>query len=257
MSRGFLTQPDSIEVTSISPIGHAEAATLAATEFQRVIDLLRSLDPEDWTRPTACELWDVRAMAGHMLGMAEAQASVRQFLRDARASKSRDGSGTWIDGVTAHQVRERAHLTPAELVDRFAQVAPRAVRVRDLVPRPVRLSIRLKQDGVFDGERWTLGYLLDVLSTRDPWMHRLDICRATGRPVVTTAAHDGRLVADVVAEWARRHGQPFSLTLTGPAGGRWRSGTGGEHIQLDALDFCRTLSGRDRGHGLLAVAVPF
>ena len=30
-----------------------------------------------------------------------------------------------------------------------------------------------------------------------------------------TAGHDGRLVADVVTEWARRHGQPFTLTLTG------------------------------------------
>ena len=257
MNGGFLTSPESTEVTSISPIGHGEAATLGRTEFERVVDLLRSLDPDDWRQPTACELWDVRAMAGHMLGMAEAQASVRQFLRDVRAANSRDGGGTWIDGVTAYQVGERAELTAVELVDRFAYIAPRAVRARRRVPWPIRRGIRLKQDGVFDGERWTLGYLLDVLSTRDPWMHRLDICRATSRPMVLTAAHDGRLVADVVLEWARRHGQPFSLTLSCPAGGCWRSGAGGERIELDALDFCRTVSGRDSGKGLLAVIVPF
>jgi uncharacterized protein (TIGR03083 family) len=243
-----------VDITSVSPIGHREAVTLAATEFQRVIDLLHSLDPDDWGRQTACQSWDVRAMAGHMLGMAEAQASLRQFVHDYRAGVSFEGA--WIDGVTACQVRERAHLTASDVVTRFVRAAPRAVRRRRQVPASVR-RVRMTQDGDFDGERWTFGYLVDVLSTRDPWMHRLDISRVTGRPMVLTAEHDGRIVADVVAEWARRHGQPFSLTLSGPAGGAWRSDTGCELVELDALDFCWTLSGRDRGHGLLATSVPF
>ena len=70
------------------------------------------------------------------------------------------------------------------------------------------------------------------------------------------AAHDGRNVADVVAEWARRHGRPFELTLTGPAGGRYRSGTDGEAIEIDAVELCRTLAGRAPGEGLLATVVP-
>ena len=53
-------------------------------------------------------------------------------------------------------------------------------------------------------------------------MHRLDIARATGHAPVLTADHDGVIVADVVAEWARRHGRPYRLELTGPAGGVWR-----------------------------------
>src|SRR5260221_14761809 len=57
-------------------------------------------------------------------------------------------------------------------------------------------------------------------------MPRLDVSRATGRPMELTAGHDGRLVADVVGDWARRHAQPFTLTLTGPAGGQ-RRGRGG------------------------------
>ncbi len=72
-----------------------------------------------------------------------------------------------------------------------------------------------------------------------------------------TPEHDGRIVADVVVEWAGRHGQPFRLTLTGPAGGRWTSGTGGEELELDAVEFCRITSGRGAGEGLLGVAVPF
>src|ERR1039458_3637986 len=99
----------------------------------------------------------------------------------------------------------------------------------------------MKQDPPFDAERWRFGYLVDTIFTRDTWMHRLDISRATGHQMTLTADHDGRLVDDVVGEWARRHGQPFNLTLTGPAGGRWQvdgGGGGGEQLDLDALDFC-------------------
>ena len=49
---------------------------------------LDALAPADWVRPTACGLWDVRAMAAHVLGMAEAQASFRQFAHDFRAAAS-------------------------------------------------------------------------------------------------------------------------------------------------------------------------
>ena len=93
-------------------------------------------------------------------------------------------------------------------------------------------------------EPWTFGYLIDVILTRDPWMHRLDLARATGTPLHLTADHDGVIVADVVAEWADRHGKDFELTLTGPAGGTWRAGANGPSWTLDAVDFCRAISRR-------------
>lgn len=158
---------------------------------------------------------------------------------------------------SATQVRERAAMTPAAITSRLAAVAPRAVRARRRMPAPVRWAVRMKTDPPFSAERWRFGYLVDTIFTRDTWMHRLDISRATGRPMELTAGHDGRLVADVVAEWARRHGKPFTLTLTGPAGGHWRAGDNGEHLQLDALDFCWILAARQPGTGLLATQVPF
>jgi hypothetical protein len=115
----------------------------------------------------------------------------------------------------------------------------------------------MKQDPPFQAERWKYGYLVDTIFTRDTWMHRLDIARATGRQMDLTPQHDGRLMADVVTEWARRHRQPFDLSLTGPAGGHWQSGTGAEHIELDALEFGWILAGRAPGVGLLSTRVPF
>jgi hypothetical protein len=159
--------------------------------------------------------------------------------------------------MTAAQIRDRSELTPSELVERLARVAPRAVRARRRTPKLVRWGVRMKQDPPFDTERWKFGYLVDAIFTRDAWMHRLDIARATGHDMVLTPEHDGRLVSDVVADWARRHGQPFTLALTGPAGGRWRVGGDGEHLELDASDFCWTLAARAPGSGLLQTLVPF
>jgi hypothetical protein len=114
-----------------------------------------------------------------------------------------------------------------------------------------------KQVGNGIEEWWTFGYLFETILTRDTWMHRVDTCAATGRPLVLTPDHDGVLMADYVTEWAERHGAPFHLRLTGPAGGSWSSGEGGEELSLDAVLFARTLSGRVPGSGLLAVQVPF
>ena len=72
-----------------------------------------------------------------------------------------------------------------------------------------------------------------------------------------TVHHAGPVMRPDRPEWARRHGQPFTLTLTGTAGGQWRSGEAGEHLQLDALDFCWIVAARQPGTGLMATKVPF
>ncbi len=246
----------SVDVVAIPTLGHAEAMGLASTEFTRMIELLEQLTVDDWQQPTVCAPWNVHQLVAHVVGMAEAQASFRQFVHDFRSARKRSG-GAMIDAMNATQVRERADMTTTQLVERLVQIAPRAVRSRKHTPALMRKLKLMKQDPPFETERWTYGFLVDTIFTRDPWVHRIDISRATGREVVITAAHDGRIVAAIVAEWARRHGKPFSLTLSGDAGGCWQSGTDGEQIEMDALEFCWILSGRAAGKGLLATPVPF
>ncbi len=106
-------------------------------------------------------------------------------------------------------------------------------------------------------QRVNLGQLLDVVLTRDVWLHRIDIERATGRTTELDERLDGRIIDDVVAEWAGRHGRPFALRLTGPIGRHYERGTDGVRIEADAVEFCRILSGRAAGDGLLGVRVLF
>jgi len=243
-------------IEAVRAIDRTEARGLAATENERVLALLRSLGDGDWTRTTDCPAWDVRSLSAHVLGGMEAFTSVRQLVHNMRAGAKAAGDGPFIDGMTAVQVQERADLSRADLLERLAEAGPRAARWRSRVPSLLRRAPMKETVGGVE-EKWHMGYLLDVILTRDTWMHRVDIARATGQELVLTADHDGRIVADAVAEWARRHGRPFTLELTGPAGGAFASGSDGEHITMDAVEFCRVLSGRGSGDGLLATEVPF
>jgi len=230
-----------------SALDRAVAMRLAATEYQRCTDVFRALTPEQWQAPTCCPAWDIRQMAAHMLGMVEMAASIRESFRQQRkAAKiaTRDGA-THLDALTGLQVDERTDWTPQQITDKYAARAGAAVAGRRRTPPFVRSrTMPMSQDINGAPEPWTFGYLIDVILTRDPWMHRLDIAAATGTEPRLTTDHDGVIVADVVAEWASRHGKDFTLTLTGPAGGTWRQGENGPGLTLDAADFCRATARR-------------
>jgi uncharacterized protein (TIGR03083 family) len=238
-------------------MNHAEAMALAATEYDRLVAVVRQLDDDDWSRQTDNELWDVKALLGHVLGTMEMNADPAEADRQRTlAAKTAEAEECFfIDALTAVQVAEHADLTPTETAAALEAAAPAALRGRTHVPEAV-LASPFVPGPPFRGE-WTLGFLVGTIFTRDTWMHRVDLCRATGKEMVLTADHDGVLVADVVEEWGRTHAQPFTLVLTGPAGGTFSLGEGGEAIELDAVEFCRILSGRGTASGLLTTEVPF
>ncbi len=136
---------------------------------------------------------------------------------------------------------------PTELIEELRQVGPVAAknwaygfRLAKLItiPHPIagKLSFR---------------YLMWVTHSRDTWMHRLDICRVTGREFEQTREHDGRIaelvMLDVADIFARKFdGSALIFDLTGIAGGVWKIGKGEPNatICMDVLDFNIYASGR-------------
>jgi hypothetical protein len=168
------------------------------------------------------------------------------------------GAAHWVDGLNEAQLRARPHWSPAMLPDLWERHSAAALKARRRMPAPVR-ALPLLPIGTGLGVRigWQpLAYLFDMGFTRDVWMHRIDIARAAGIAPELSPEHDGRIVADILAEWSRRHGQAYTLTLTGPAGGEYRAGAGGEPQTVDAVEFVRILSGRAEGPGVLRHKLP-
>jgi uncharacterized protein (TIGR03083 family) len=242
--------------TGFTRINRKEAWFLAVAEFEKFAALTASLTPKEWATDTDCVGWDVRKMALHVLGSADAQASPLVFLHQLRRGlplNKHIDAHHWVDGLNELQIRERSKLSNDEVVAQLKEVGEKAVKGRFGTPLPLRYT------PVPFGEPvgWKpVNYLLEVGFTRDVWAHRIDIHAAIGRPMELDHDHDGRLVADIVREWAELHSEPFDLHLTGAAGGTFSRGTAGEHVEMDALDFIRTLAGRLPGAGVMRHPLP-
>ena len=239
--------------TTIPGLGRDAAMALAVEELRRYADLLDSLDDRGWAAPTMCEPWTVRDMAAHVLGNHESLVSLRARMGDML--RARRHGGNLVDALSATQIATRAGLPNTDVVAAIRRAAPASVAGRRRLPRAVR-ALRVTVPMHVGTERWSVAYLDDTIYTRDAWMHRMDTCAAIGAEAELTVDHDAVIVADIVREWQLRHGRAVRLTLTGPAGGEFGPADG-EPIELDAVEFCRLLSGRGRGEGLLAVEVGY
>ena len=245
------------DVRTIPPIKHKEAMRIAPVENAKFGAALRDLRPEDWAKPTDCARWDVRGLAAHVVGSAAGQASPREFARQVRTGKpivEEIGAEYWWDGMNELHVREREDKSVDELIGEWDENSARALRARRRLPRPIAWLPLINLPAPIG--RKPVSYLFDMGFTRDTWMHRIDLTAAAGTTFDATADHDGRIVADLVREWATTHDDPFMLTLTGPAGGAFSSGSGGEYVEVDAIEFCRTLAGRLSGDGVLKHPMP-
>ena len=244
-----MTTPNShhtvLEAKSIPYVTADEAFGLLQTELERSLALLEKLEPDDWAKPTACTLWNVRDMVAHQAGGYASGTSYREMIRQYTAMPKKGQLPE--DAINQLQLRERAGKPPLELMTELRQVGPVAIQkwayqfrlIKSVaVPHPVGglLSIR---------------HLMWVTHSRDTWMHRLDICRATHHEFQQTRQHDGRIAALVMRDVNTRlqgklGGRAVVFDLFGVAGGAWKVGAGepAATIQMDVLDFNIYASGR-------------
>jgi uncharacterized protein (TIGR03083 family) len=222
-----------------------EAHSLLQTELARFLTLLEELEPEDWHKPTACSEWTVRDMLAHQAGGYANGTSYKEMFR--QFSKRPKPGQLPEDAANEFQLLERADQLPTELIEELRQVGPVAAqnwayrfRLAKLItiPHPV-------------AGKFSLRHLMLVVHSRDTWMHRLDICRATGRNFEQTREHDGRIaelvMLDVADTLARKfNGPALVFDLTGIVGGTWKIGKGepAATIRMDVLEFNIFASGR-------------
>jgi uncharacterized protein (TIGR03083 family) len=130
--------PRSTSTMRTPALDRSVAMTLAATEYERVTAVLSTLTREQWGLPTDCPAWDVRALAGHVLGMAQMAATIRETI--GQLLGARRAGGDPLDALTALQVRKNGGLSTDELVRQMRLVGPKAARARRRTPAFVRTA---------------------------------------------------------------------------------------------------------------------
>lgn len=248
------------KAAAIPKLKREESAVLARTELTRFLHLIENLSPADWSLPTACTLWTVKDIVAHQAAHVLAATRFTEFLSQFDARKFRDYTAKGmnsLDAANQRQVDLRATRTPAELITEMKTRSEASLAGRQRFPWLVR-KIRTAVPGYH--KPISLGELIDVIFTRDMWMHRLDVCRATGHTMVLTPEHDGRINALTMRDLAQNlsdklNGQTVMYRLTGAAGGEWLLGTAASVsavVTMDALDFNWLASKHINGQDALA-----
>jgi uncharacterized protein (TIGR03083 family) len=245
-------QTTTTNAQAIQPLTRDEVAGVATAELEASLALLERLDESDWTRPTDCAGWTVRDLTAHLVGQYQGLARPLVYLRRHRRAHRRYPELSRLDADNRQQIADLGIHSGPQLVAMLAEIGPKAIRGRRRIPRLLRrqhIGWMYPEQKLPDDR---LSYVLDVLGLLDPWMHRVDLARATDKPLAL-GAHDRVIVAQAIRELGRTwDGPPVLLDLSGPAGGSWQLGNGNQiaAVHGETVDYLRALSGRNQNPAL-------
>ncbi|MDI9637071.1 maleylpyruvate isomerase family mycothiol-dependent enzyme [Geitlerinema splendidum] len=249
---------DGAGIPALTP---AEAASMAEEELKRFLALLETLADADWSQPTACILWTVKDIAAHQSAHVYGFTSRRAFFSQLSPRKLRlylKQGFNLLDAWNQSQVDLRRDLSPAELIAEIRHHASDSLRNRSRIIPGLLRDIPLPLPGL-DQPR-SLAYVIDLIYTRDMWMHRADICTATGRTMDMDGTYDARQVALIIRDLAQKAvhglgGYSAELTISGAPGGSFRIGSGAAPeavVAMDAITLGELTSGRAKAAELLS-----
>lgn len=235
--------------TTIEMTTPTDAVGVARAELSALVDQVYELTADDFRSPTECEGWTIRDVVAHLTGAADEAVHLRVQAKHMITAKTRLRKLPLVDALTTQQIADRSQKSDVDIVSELASLAPKVPAARARVPGLIRRQ-KFPDPAALPGDN--LGYLLDVIYTRDVWMHRIDISRATSRPLPDSGVDDvvvGQIVRDLQRGWS---GPSFGLQLTGRTEGEWPVGTpdAGPTVTVDTVVLCRLLSGRSDETGL-------
>ncbi|MDO7852945.1 maleylpyruvate isomerase N-terminal domain-containing protein [Hymenobacter convexus] len=207
-------------MTSAPPIP-IETRPLFAELDRLLLELLRSLAPDDWQRPTLARLWTVKDVAAHLL---DGNLRTLSMLRDGYFGEAPDdfsyaGLVAYLNRLNADWVRAARRLSPAVLTDLLAQSgAEYTAYLRTLDPwAPAAFSV------AWAGEAESLNWFHIARDYTEKWHHQQQIRTAVGQ---TDALMTPALFRPFIETLLR--GLPHAYrAVTAPAGTRVRVGIEG------------------------------
>ena len=211
----------------MEPVGRIETAHLFLPVHQELLALLRSLQPSDWDKPTACREWNVRDIAAHLLDGDIRRLSAHRdgvSIAPGRPIAGWDDLVAFLNELNASWVRAARRISPRLLVEFIEVTGPQVAQlVASLDPEaPALYPVAWAGDEV--SPNW-----LDIAREyTERWHHQQQIRDAVSappldakrwmRPVLDTFV---RALPHTYRHTPAASGVSIAVAIEGEAGGEW------------------------------------
>ncbi|MDX1907518.1 MAG: maleylpyruvate isomerase family mycothiol-dependent enzyme [Bacteroidia bacterium] len=212
----------------MQPLPPVKTAAAMSRLDDLLLDLLRSLSPDDWQKPTLAPQWQVRDIVAHLL-----DGSIRglSLARDGYSGiqpppiSSYQDLVSWLNQLNADWVHAMRRVSPPVLTEWLAQVTPSYTRYLQALDPAAQAIFSV----AWAGEETSPNWFHVAREYTEKWHHQQQIRQATGQegplfahelyfPYLDTSMralpHHYRGVPGVSGELIRVH-------VTGEGGGTW------------------------------------
>lgn len=168
--------------------GEALPPILCAHLLRRVdgklIDLLNSLTPGEWDRPTVAPLWKVRDVAAHLLDTALRKLSMVRDSWQVEPAQIRSPQDliALVDRLNQEGVTVYRRLSPRVLVDLMQKTCQESARFHESLDPFARAAFNVS----WAGEHQSLNWFDTARELTERWHHQQQIRLATNRPGLMT-----------------------------------------------------------------------
>lgn len=231
-------------IESLKPI-------LTADLFPKVdgllLELLRSLTPEDWEKQTVSPKWKVRDVAAHLLDTVLRGISIGRdgYLTEAPKINSSADLAAYINRLNQEGVSVYRRLSPAVLIS-LMEVACQSLAEYHASRNPLALA----PYGVsWAGEEKSANWFDTAREFTEHWHHQQQIRLAVGKPGIMTRElyHPVldcflRALPFAYRTVAAKPGTYLQIIISGECGGSWFMHRAGDSWQLLAEPFGEKVS---------------
>jgi len=222
----------------MQPLGPIYAAQLFPEIEARLLELLRSLTPDEWERQTLAPKWKVKDVAAHLL---DTQLRKLAICRDGRWPSAGPAAGesltAFVNRLNAEGVRTYRQFPTQELIARMEQASRESAAFHQSLDPHGKAVFAVSWAGESESQNW----FDTARELTERWHHQQQIREAVERPGIMTRDlyHPVldcfmRALPHTYREVHAAEGACVKFHIAGDCGGNWflhRVGAGWQLLQ--------------------------